>query len=135
MNEFSFTVPGVPCGKGRPRFVKATGRTYTPAKTVSYEASIAEAAADVMDGATPITAPVGVKVQAVFPIPASWPKKKKEAARWHTSKPDGDNIAKAIGDALNGVVWKDDSQIARMAISKVYGDVPGLHVFVEALGV
>lgn len=133
--EFSFTVPGIPCGKGRPRFVRATGRTYTPSKTVSYEGLIAYAASAAMRGAALITAPVGVKVQAVFPIPASWPQKKKRAAQWHTSKPDGDNIAKAVGDALNGIVWKDDSQIARMAISKVYGDVPGLHVFVEALGV
>jgi len=135
MMEFSFTVPGVPVGKGRPRFVKATGRAYTPAKTASYESLIAYAASQAMRGATPIDAPVGIKVQAVFPIPASWNKKKKAAAHWHTSKPDGDNILKALGDALNGIVWTDDSQVARTSIAKVYGDTPGLHVFVEALGV
>lgn len=127
-------VPGVPVGKGRPRFVKATGRAYTPEKTASYESLIAYAASQAMRGAVPIDGPVGVKVSAVFPVAASWSQKKKDAAHWHTSKPDGDNIAKAVGDALNGIVWKDDSQVARMAISKVYGDRPGLHVFVEALG-
>ena len=135
MMEFSFTVPGLPQGKGRPRFVKATGRAYTPEKTASYESLIAYAASQAMRGAEPISAPVGVKVQAVFPIPASWPQKRKMAARWHTSKPDGDNILKAIGDALNGIVWADDKQIARTSIAKVYGETPGLHVFVEALGV
>ncbi|ABD27443.1 endodeoxyribonuclease RusA [Novosphingobium aromaticivorans DSM 12444] len=135
MMEFSFTVPGVPVGKGRPRFVKATGRAYTPEKTASYESLIAYAASQAMRGAQPINAPIGIKVQAVFPIPASWTKKRKESAVWHTSKPDGDNILKALGDALNGIVWADDSQVARTSIAKVYGDVPGLHVFVEALGV
>lgn len=133
--EFSFTVPGVPVGKGRPRFVKATGRAYTPEKTASYESLIAYAASQAMLGAEPISAPIGIKVQAVFPIPQSWSKKRKTAAHWHTSKPDGDNILKAVGDALNGIVWTDDSQVARTTIAKVYGDVPGLHVFVEALGV
>lgn len=135
MTEFSFTVPGVPVGKGRPRFVKATGRAYTPEKTASYESLIAYAASQAMRGADPISTPVGVKVQAVFPIPASWSQKRKADAHWHTSKPDGDNILKAVGDALNGIVWADDKQIARTSIAKVYGETPGLHVFVEALGV
>jgi ParB-like chromosome segregation protein Spo0J len=33
----AFHVPGEPVAKGRPRFVRATGRTFTPAKTASYE--------------------------------------------------------------------------------------------------
>lgn len=135
MMEISFTVPGVPAGKGRPRFVKATGRAYTPEKTASYESLIAYTASQALLAASPVEGPVGVKVQAVFPIPSSWSQKKKNAAHWHTSKPDGDNILKAVGDALNGIVWKDDSQVARTSIAKVYGDVPGLHVFVEVLGV
>lgn len=35
--EVVFTIPGEPCGKGRPRFVRQTGRTYTPEKTARYE--------------------------------------------------------------------------------------------------
>lgn len=128
-----FTVPGIPSGKGRPRFVKATGRAYTPAKTTAYESLIAYAGAVAMQGQQPFTGPLGMKLTAVFPIPASWPKKRRTEAHWHTGKPDGDNIIKAAGDALNGIVWADDCQLARTAISKVYGDVPGLHVIVEAL--
>ena len=31
---------------------------------------------------------------------------------------DADNVAKAIADALNGVVWQDDSEITRFVIEK-----------------
>lgn len=39
MDRVSFTVPGTPVGKGRPRFSRAAGlvRTYTPAKTAGWE--------------------------------------------------------------------------------------------------
>lgn len=133
MSGLSFFVPGIPAGKGRPRFVKATGRAYTPAKTANYEGLIALAGSDAMDGRALMVGPLSVKVTATFPVPASWPAKRKAAAVYHDKKPDADNIIKAVGDALNGVVWEDDSRIARVSVSKVYGDKPGLHVFVEAL--
>lgn len=135
MTEVTFFVPGAPVGKGRPRFVRKTGRVYTPEKTASYESLIAYAGHQAMDGREVIAGPVSIKVTATFPIPASWSAKKKAAALYHTGRPDADNIVKAAGDALNGIVWADDSSIARLSIAKVYGDRPGLHVFVEALDV
>lgn len=129
-----FTVPGVPQGKGRPRITTRNGspRAFTPQKTVAYEGLIALAAQHVMDGASPLTGPVALSIVAWFPIPASWSKKRKAEARHHTSKPDADNIAKAVGDGLNGVAWLDDSQVASCTIEKRYGD-PCLAVSVEAL--
>lgn len=134
-----FTVPGAPQGKGRPRFSTRGGfaRAFTPQKTVAYEGLIALAAQDVMAGAPPLEGPVRVDAVATFPIPKSWSKKRRaeaEAGRvYHVSKPDRDNIDKAIGDGLNGVVWKDDSQVAAGETVKVYGAVPGLVVEVVAL--
>lgn len=130
-----FVVPGIPAGKGRPRISTRGGfaRAFTPAKTVAYEGLIALAAADAMAGAAPITGPVSIEARAVFPIPSSWPKRRKAEARWHTGKPDGDNVLKALGDGLNGIVWKDDSQVASMRLTKVYGETPGLHVQIEVL--
>jgi Holliday junction resolvase RusA-like endonuclease len=52
---------------------------------------------------------------------------------WHTGKPDGDNMLKAVGDGLNGIAFKDDSQIVCAKVTKQYGDKPGLDVMVEAL--
>lgn len=115
-----FIVPGVPQGKGRARFVRATGRTYTPAKTVSYEAAIRACAQEAMilAGYKLFEGPVRLTVQAIFERPKSWPKKK--LAFWHTSKPDGSNIQKAAEDAMNGIVFKDDSQIASASVIKSY---------------
>jgi Holliday junction resolvase RusA-like endonuclease len=59
-------------------------------------------------------------------MPKSWSKKKK-AVMWgkpHTSKPDIDNLVKAILDALNGVAFNDDSQIWEIQSSKIWTDEP-----------
>lgn len=132
-------VPGTPQGKGRARFSTRGGfaRAFTPEKTVAYEGLIALTGQQAMAGREPIAAPVYVTVTAFFQIPASWPKKRKAAAlaglSWHTSKPDGDNILKAVGDGLNGIVWKDDSQVALSKVIKQYAETPRLEIFVEPL--
>jgi Holliday junction resolvase RusA-like endonuclease len=50
-----------------------------------------------------------------------------------TVKPDIDNIAKAIADGGNGVVWADDKQIVRLTTLKRYGETPCVRVRVSAL--
>lgn len=135
----SFVVPGTPQGKGRARAARVGNgiRMFTPAKTVNYEALIAYAGSEAMRGRQLIEGPVYLTVTATFDIPKSWSKKKRLEAQsgflWHTGKPDGDNVLKALGDGLNGIVWKDDSQVAFAKILKRYGDTPGLHVVVEPL--
>jgi len=37
-----------------------------------------------------------------------------------TTKPDIDNLTKAILDALNGIVWKDDAQVTQINIQKIW---------------
>lgn len=129
------TVPGQPVAKGRPRAGTVNGkvRMFTPAKTVNYEGLIALAGQQAMDGAPLIDGPLRLSVTATFAIPASWSKKRVAGALWHTGRPDGDNLLKAVGDGLNGVVWKDDSQIAVAEIRKLYGPTPGLLVEVLPL--
>lgn len=39
-------------------------------------------------------------------------------------KPDIDNIAKVVCDALNGVAYKDDKQIVSLKLAKRYGSLP-----------
>lgn len=125
---------GAPMGKGRPRFVKQTGRAFTPAATRSYENSLRIAADLAMNGRDPLEGPVSVTVTAVFPIPASWSKKKQDAAAagllLPVVKPDADNLVKML-DAFNEIVWRDDKQVVRGLISKIYGTKPELVVTVE----
>lgn len=128
---------GVPVGKGRPRFVRKTGHAYTPAKTEKYESHLRYAAQEAMTGRALLDGPVSVAITVHLPIAPSWPKRRQEAARQGallpTSRPDIDNYLKAAADALNGVVFNDDSQIVDCCISKTYSDKPRLTIQVTAL--
>lgn len=51
---------------------------------------------------------------------------KPTAPAWHESKPDSDNLAKAVMDAMTALgVWRDDSQVVQLEVSKAYGSHPG----------
>lgn len=119
----TIVVMGTPVGKGRPRFTRA-GHTYTPDKTRSYEKLVAWTAKTEMGSRQPIDGPVQLSFRAVFEIPKSWSKKKQTEALLGvirpTGKPDIDNLIKAM-DALNGIVFRDDSQITEISGSKRYG--------------
>lgn len=121
-----FRVNGIPQGKARPRFTKG-GRAYTPAKTRRYEADVEAALkAAAIQGFVKHgkDTPLEACVTAWFPVPASWPKKKRAAALsgalYPTGKPDADNIAKAVLDAVNGIAFHDDKQIVSLTVRKRY---------------
>ena len=123
-----FMVPGEPQGKGRPRFVRATGRTYTPADTLYYEDRIAKIAALVFDDRElPIAAdvPIWLDVAAVFSRPGRLYRRKDSIERvWAPrARVDADNIIKTIGDALQRILFKDDRQVVRATVSKEYGRI------------
>lgn len=102
-------------GKGRPR----TGRygIYTPPKTRAFETALQAIVRGDMQkrGITPFPAetPLAMVIQAFYAMPKSWSKKKRSEynGKPYTNKPDYDNAAKAITDALNGVLYDDDRQI------------------------
>jgi Holliday junction resolvase RusA-like endonuclease len=122
---------GEPKGKGRPRF--GNGRAFTPAATRSYEAALRWAAQEAMRSSPPLDGPLVVNVIMFMPIPKSWSKRDRTAALSGelrpTGKPDWDNGAK-VTDALNEIVWRDDSQIVDGRVVKVYSDRPRLVVTV-----
>jgi Holliday junction resolvase RusA-like endonuclease len=128
---------GEPKGKGRPRFRRATGATYTPHATRQYEAALRYTAQAAMRGRPPLDGALRVRVEACMSVPASWSKKRRAAAlAGHirpTVRPDLDNLAKAL-DACNGVVFGDDRQIVEAHIAKVYSDRPRLVIVCEPLG-
>lgn len=122
----SFQIPGEPTGKGRPRMTTRGGklRSFTPEKTVSYESLTIAAFRSAHGGGRLIESPVRVMLCCRFTMPASWSEKKRKAHRgdWCCKKPDADNIAKAVCDALNGVLWRDDSQVASLVVEKLWAD-------------
>ena len=133
-NAVAFTVPGDPVGKGRPRASTINGRPrlYTPAATVAYEHLVALAAQQAMAGAPPWDGPVRMELGIIHSVPASWSKRKQAAALLGTPrptvKPDLDNVVKAIGDACNGILWRDDAQIVELEVVRHYGLSPCVRV-------
>lgn len=126
----SFVVHGDPVGKGRPRITTRGGfvRSYTPDKTRDYECLVADIAhREMMNcGLMPTYDAVKVEIDAHFPIPKSFSKKKHEQAIRDEIKPmvkpDLDNIAKAILDAMNKTVFIDDKQVVELIVRKFYTD-------------
>ena len=135
----TFVVPGQPQGKGRAKIgrVGNRARMFTPAKTVAYEGLIAHAAAQAMDGAALIDGAVMLHMHMHCQIPASWSAKKRSAALsgavFPLTKPDADNVLKALCDGLNGVAWRDDVQVVDCHLRKRYSDTPRLVVSVEPM--
>ena len=108
MNHISFTVPGVPVPKGRPKFGK--GNVYTPKKTQDYEEKVKAFALIARQKAKQKVWTGPICVELVFHVKGSW-----------TSKPDLDNLIKSCLDGCKGVIFKDDSQIVDISARKVAG--------------
>lgn len=119
MVGFQFEIyPSKIKGKERPRYRRVGNfvSTYTPKGTKSFEDEIRtqfleQCGEDVKNLKH---CEIGIELSIGIKMPKSWSMKKKELLRGmgHTSKPDIDNIEKAIFDALNGVAYDDDRQIA-----------------------
>jgi len=128
----TFTIPGKPFAKQRPRATRQ-GRVYTPKETVSFERTVGQIALEHFR--EPLAGPVKVSIWATFEPAKSWSKKKtaEHINRPHTQRPDLDNCAKAILDGLNRIAWADDGQVAEINVRKVWGPSARTVVTVEAL--
>lgn len=133
----TYMVEGNPIGKGRPKFARRGNfvSTYTPTKTRDYETVIKEAAQKAMGSNAVLETPVTVAIYITVPIPQSYSKKRSEAclngSEKPIKKPDIDNIAKCFLDAMNEIVYKDDTQVLTLHITKVYGTVGMVEVMVR----
>jgi len=58
---------------------------------------------------------------------------KASAPEWHTGKPDIDNLAKLVQDAMNKVFYRDDSLICQIVCRKLYSERPRTEIIVKSL--
>ena len=135
MRIVQFTVAGKPLAKGRIRFTNK-GHAFTPPRTVAYEGQLAAAAQTAMNGRPPVDEAVAVTLEVHMPIATSWPLHKRIAAEKGqirpTGRPDLDNFAKML-DALNMIVWNDDSQIVELTVFKRYSLFPQMAITVDSI--
>lgn len=116
MKLLDLVIEMAPVAKGRPRF--ARGIAYTPKATKDAEKDIRDAVKSAYAG-EPYDGAVDVAVIFYIQRPKSKPRKKAE---YPTGRPDVDNYAKLVLDALNGIVWVDDRQVVNLSCFKRYAD-------------
>ena len=144
MNAIRIVIEGVPVPWARPRFFtnRNTGQVhgFTPAKVQQNRDYIKKVAADAMSAQSTLFCDIALDLNILVVLPA--PSSLKSAGKrilaaggtlYVFKRPDADQYVKQLMDAFNGVVWKDDSQVARLSFVKVYGDKPRMEVTVTPL--
>lgn len=141
MKKIDIIVPGEPFGKQRPKFSNHGGfaKATTPPETVNYENLVKlvymEKYNEIMFDEDE---PIKIVINAYKTPPSSGTSKKKRLMMLNgdirpTKKPDWDNIAKIIGDALNKIAYPDDKQIVEATIRKFYAETPRVEIEIESL--
>lgn len=134
--SITFTVPVAPRGWARAR---RRGNVYfLDEASINFRNAVTTFASQAMQRFTLIEGPVEMTVISIMPIPESWSRVKRGAALAGqvrpTGKPDSDNLAKGVADALNKVVYRDDAQIVSLHSIKFYGERPEVQVAVSEVG-
>ena len=115
----------------RPRFSKRG--TYNPKEYTAYKHLFGLFAKRVykkqLEGA------LKLEVTFFMQIPKSLSKKKhgELIGQYHIKKPDTDNLVKTVKDSLNGIVYKDDSQVSVILAKKIYSENPRVEFYVAPL--
>lgn len=131
-----FFVPGIPQPQGSKRgFVSANGKVSmveSAAGVKPWRSDVKVFAAEEMKGRTLFTGPVRMRCDFVMKRPASTPKRPPTPPA--TKKPDLDKLLRAIGDALKGTVYAEDSLIVELIGTKRIaeeGEQPGVTIKVN----
>jgi Holliday junction resolvase RusA-like endonuclease len=134
MNTILFFASGFPKGQPRTKAFRRGNHTgvFTPGTADAWKANVREAAHPNMPLAQ-FEGPLSVVLTFTLPRPkAHFTKKglRPNAPEYHTGKPDADNLAKAVLDALGDMqaFWRDDAQVARLIVVKTYGERAGCWV-------
>lgn len=128
----SFFAQGSPKGQPRPRAFamkfgnKYQARVYDSGTAEGWKGCIAVAAKDFIP-AQPLEFPIRLTLIFYMPRPKSHFAKdgtiKPTAPSWFTSKPDNDNLEKAVCDSLTVLgMWKDDSYVVKSTTVKAYAN-------------
>ena len=141
MSGISFIVEGDPKGQPRPRaFARKMGDKFVARV---YDAATAEGWKSIValgwrsSGAERFTGPIRLTLKFHIRRPKSHSGAKglkPSAPIHHCQKPDGDNFAKAVMDALTQCnAWEDDCNIVDLRVTKDWAEYPGCEITIEPL--
>ena len=130
MKTITMKILGKPIAKARMKFFRRGNHVgaYDPQDKVKNDiALLAQQTAQTELNGKPFKHALEVTIDCFFEPPKSASKKQLDLMLTntirHIKRPDCTNIAKFYEDAFNGVLWRDDSQIAKITIRKWYGEV------------
>lgn len=108
--------------KGKPVFYDSPELAEAKAKLTAYLAKhIPE---------QPFTGAVQLIVKWCFPVSG-----KHSDGEYKTTKPDTDNLQKALKDIMTGLhFWKDDALVASEVVEKFWSDTPGIWIGIREIG-
>jgi crossover junction endodeoxyribonuclease RusA len=144
LSRVEFTVLGEPQPKGSKTIVQQRGRRprviEDNPETLPWRQAVAAAALAAMNGRQLRSGPLRLRAVFVFPRPAGhWgtgrneSRLKPSAPLYCRTRPDVDKLLRAVGDALTGVVFRDDAQLVDVRAEKHYGEPPSAYVVVDEL--
>lgn len=136
--RISFTIPGPPRGKLRAQTAPGHSRPYDPPENIEREAEIARLFRVAAGGRALTAGPVRIDLRSIHPFSDSTfsravQRAAEECRVFHIGVPDLDNIEKLVKDALKGLAWRDDGQVAVVTKSKRYGRPARVEVIVTHL--
>lgn len=124
---FEAFAPGIPKGQPRPRAFARGGKVavYDPGTAEGWKSAVAIACQELAQ--RQLTGALSVILEFYLPRPKGHLRKdgslKPLAPLWHISKPDLDNLAKAVLDALTAIgAWQDDRQVAQLALTRYWAN-------------
>jgi Holliday junction resolvase RusA-like endonuclease len=133
---FFVFVPGIPKAQARARARafkmgdKVRVSMYDPETSRDWKRTVLDRVATAWPCGPPFSGALHVQLDFDLPRPKSLPKR----VIHHVRKPDVDNLAKAVKDAMKGIVYRDDSQVVILKVTKMYGETPGVQVTVTGIG-
>jgi Holliday junction resolvase RusA-like endonuclease len=144
VSRVEFTVLGEPQPQGSKTVIQQKGRRPRMIEdnplTEPWRATIAKAAHAAVDGGELMTGPLRLRVVFVFPRPKGHfgtgrneGTLKPSAPLYVRTRPDVDKLLRAVGDAITGIVCRDDAQLVEVRAEKHYGEPPCAHVVVDQL--
>ncbi len=122
IEPLEFVVHIQPIGKGRPRF--GNGHVYTPQETVMFESAFT-AMSRKYKPIHPLAIPIALELEFHFIKPRTSKRK------FHSVKPDCDNLIKSAIDSMNKHFFNDDAQIVKITATKFYSEKEFIRVVIK----
>lgn len=137
-NGIKLWIASEPVAKQSFKFTQA-GIRYTPKNIKDYAGYLKwSIKSQLNDDFSLLDEPIDIKYRFIYLLPKSSTKKQKTLLMsgktlFRDKKPDFDNLCKNVNDAMNGIIFRDDAQIVRATIEKIYGEETGVEIIISKI--